>query len=71
MLASATLFATTPPEVNQKVLKAFEETFKQPKDVVWHEYENFYEVDFKQGEIKTSCPVRQRWEYYGNYALLF
>ena len=53
MLASATLFATTPPEVNQKVLKAFEETFKQPKDVVWHEYENFYEVDFKQGEIKT------------------
>ena len=53
MLASATLFATTPPEVNQKVLKAFGETFKQPKDVVWHEYENFYEVDFKQGDIKT------------------
>jgi hypothetical protein len=53
MLASATLFAMTPPLVNQKVLKAFEETFKQPKDVVWHEYENFYEVDFKQGEIKT------------------
>ena len=53
MLASATLFAATPPVVNQKVLKAFAETFKQPKDVVWHEYENFYEVDFKQGEIKT------------------
>jgi len=53
MLTSAALFATTPPEVSQKVLKAFAETFKEPKDVVWHEYENFYEVGFKQGEIKT------------------
>src|SRR6476646_12089677 len=53
MITYTTLFATKPPEVNQQVLKAFEETFKQPKDVVCHEYENFYEVDFKQGEIKT------------------
>jgi hypothetical protein len=53
LLASATIFAAVPPNVNQKVLKAFEETFKDPKDVVWHEYDNFYEVDFKQDEIKT------------------
>jgi hypothetical protein len=53
LLASATIFATTPPTVNEKVLKAFEETFKHPSDVVWHEYESFYEVDFKQDDIKT------------------
>src|SRR5215467_4032679 len=62
MLASATLFAATPTEPNQKVLRAFAETFKQPKEVVWHEYENFYEVDFKEGEIKTLV----RYDSEGN-----
>jgi len=53
LLASSTIFGATPPSVNEKVLKAFEETFQNPKDVVWHEYESFYEVDFKQDDIKT------------------
>jgi hypothetical protein len=53
LLASMATFAATPPDVSQKVLKAFQETFKDPKDVNWHEYENFYEVDFKEGDIKT------------------
>src|SRR5215471_20388686 len=53
LLSSAVVFARTVPDVNQKVLKAFAETFKNPKDVIWHEYENFYEVDFNQDAIKT------------------
>lgn len=62
LLGSATLFAATPPEVNEKVLKAFQETFKDPKDVNWHEYPNYYEVDFKQDEIKTQV----RYDADGN-----
>jgi hypothetical protein len=62
LFGSATMFAATPPDVNKKVLKAFEETFKDPKDVSWHEYENFYEVDFNQDEIKTEV----RYDSDGN-----
>ncbi len=62
LLGSATIFATTPPDVNQKVLKAFQETFRNPKDVNWHEYENYFEVDFKQDDIKTQV----RYDSDGN-----
>lgn len=62
LLGSATIFAKTLPDVNQKVLKAFEQTFKNPKDVIWHEYQNFYEVDFNEGEIKTEV----RYDSDGN-----
>ena len=53
LLGSMVVFAGRPMDVSQKVLKAFEETFKNPKDVIWHEYENFYEVNFNQDAIKT------------------
>lgn len=43
--------ASAPPEVNEKVLKAFEETFVKATNVVWHEMENTYEARFKQSEI--------------------
>jgi len=43
--------AANPPEVNEKVLKAFEETFVKATDVVWHETGNTYEARFKQSEI--------------------
>ncbi len=62
LLGSATVFATTPPDINQKVLKAFEETFKDPENVNWHEYENFYQVDFNQNGIKTEV----RYDSDGN-----
>ncbi|MFI5185306.1 MAG: hypothetical protein ACHQF0_01130 [Chitinophagales bacterium] len=62
LLGSATIFAATPPKVTQKVLKAFEETFKNPTDVTWHEYTNFYEVDFNEDEIKTQV----RYDSEGN-----
>src|SRR5438270_13910815 len=53
LLGSTAVFAGTPPAVNEKVLKAFEETFKDPKDVIWHEYENYYEVSFHESEIRS------------------
>jgi len=62
LLGSTVIFAGTPPVVNQKILKAFEETFRDPKDVSWHEYENFCEVDFNQDEIKTQI----RYDNDGN-----
>jgi hypothetical protein len=62
LLVSATILAAKPPEVNQKVLKAFDETFKNAKDVSWHEFDNFYQVDFKQDEIKTEV----RYDSDGN-----
>jgi len=62
LLGSAIVFAGTPPEVNQKVLKAFEATFKDPKDVNWHEFANYYEVDFNQDDIKTEV----RYDSDGN-----
>ena len=62
LLGSTAVFAAAPPDVNEKVLKAFEETFKNPQEVNWHEYDNFYEVDFKQDDIKTSV----RYDNEGN-----
>lgn len=47
--------ASTPPEVNEKVLKAFKETFVKATDVVWHEMDHSYEANFKQAEIVTRA----------------
>ena len=62
LLGSTAMYASRPPEINEKVLKAFQETFTDPKEVNWHEYENYYEVDFKQDEIKTQV----RYDADGN-----
>jgi hypothetical protein len=62
LLGSTAVFATTPPDVNEKVLKAFHETFKDPENVAWHEYDDYYEVSFKQAEIKTLV----RYDEQGN-----
>ena len=37
LFAALSVAASTPPEVNEKVLKAFNETFMKATDVVWHE----------------------------------
>ncbi len=54
--------ATTPPEVNEKILKAFKETFTYAEDVVWQEKDNAYQVNFWQGEIN----IRARYDEQGN-----
>ena len=51
MFAALSVRASNPPEVTEKVLKAFNETFMKATDVVWHEVKNFYEASFKQSEI--------------------
>ena len=51
--------ASTPPEVTEKVLKAFSETFMKATDVVWHEVKNFYEASFKQSEIISRAVYDQ------------
>ena len=47
--------ASAPPEVNEKVLKAFKETFVKATEVVWHEMANSYEAHFKQSEVVTRA----------------
>ena len=51
LFAALCVKASNPPEVNEKVLKAFSETFMKATDVVWHEMKNFYEASFKQSDV--------------------
>jgi hypothetical protein len=51
LFAALSATASNPPEVSEKVLKAFSETFMKATDVVWHEVKNFYEASFKQSEV--------------------
>ena len=55
ILATLTVAAANPPEVSEKVLKAFEQTFVSATEVVWHERENTYEARFKQSEIVSRA----------------
>ena len=67
--------AVTPAEVNEKVLKAFNETFTLAKDVVWQEYEDYYQANFKQDEIQMRAQYDEEGEllktirYYGEKQL--
>lgn len=51
LFAALSATASNPPEVSEKVLKAFSETFMKATDIVWHEVKNLYEASFKQSEI--------------------
>ena len=55
MFATLSVAASTPPEVNEKVLKAFNQTFMKATDVVWNEMQNLYEASFKQSEIVSRA----------------
>jgi copper oxidase (laccase) domain-containing protein len=63
-------------EVNEKVLKAFNETFTKAQDVVWHEYDNMYQANFKQDDIQIRAQYDQEGtliqtiRYYGERQLL-
>lgn len=61
MIATAS-YAGSPPDVNEKVLKAFHETFTKAKDVVWHEFDDFFQVNFWQGDIN----IRVKYDSDGN-----
>ncbi|MDP4264715.1 MAG: hypothetical protein Q8941_19465 [Bacteroidota bacterium] len=68
--------AVKPSEVSEKVLQAFKETFTQAKDVVWHEYEDVYQANFKQDEIQIRAEydhdgaLIKTIRYYGEKQLL-
>ena len=53
IFGSSFSLSAAPTDVNQKVLQAFNKTFINVKDVKWSEYQNFYEVKFRQNEILT------------------
>jgi len=55
LFATLSATASNPPEVSEKVLKAFSETFMKATDIVWHEVKNLYEASFKQSEIITRA----------------
>jgi hypothetical protein len=55
LFAALSVAASAPPEVTEKVLKAFNETFMKATDVVWHETQNYYEASFKQSEIISKA----------------
>jgi len=55
LFATLSVAASNPPEVTEKVLKAFNGTFMKATDVVWHETQNYYEASFKQSEILSRA----------------
>ncbi len=52
------LLAARPDPVNQKVLTAFNKTFTNAVDIHWSEYVPYYEVNFKQNDIKTKITYK-------------
>jgi hypothetical protein len=54
--------ATGRPEVNEKILKSFQQTFIYAQDVVWQEKDDLYLANFWQGEIN----IRAKYDEQGN-----
>lgn len=52
-LFSVIAFAAAPVTVSEKALSAFNQSFKDAKEVVWSEYENFYEVKFMHNTVRS------------------
>jgi hypothetical protein len=66
VMLTATTFANVDPtvdNVNEKVLKAFNETFPVVNEVKWKEYSNYYTVSFKQHNIQSEV----RYDKEGNF----
>jgi hypothetical protein len=61
LFAAVIAHAAIPPEVNEKILKAFKQTFSYAEDVVWQEKDNSYQVNFWQGEVN----IRARYDDQG------
>lgn len=62
MLISLSANAATPPDISEKVLKAFKETFLGAENVTWRELENSVQANFKLSEIQ----VRAIYDNEGN-----
>jgi hypothetical protein len=55
LLVSTSATVATPPEVSEKVLKAFRETFIAAENVVWNEQDNQCQAYFNQSEIQIRA----------------
>ena len=47
--------APVPTKVNEKVLKAFKETFASAQDVSWHEYADYSQANFVVDKIQVRA----------------
>jgi hypothetical protein len=47
--------APAPAEVNEKVLKAFAQTFTDAQNVTWHEYEDYTQANFYLDKIQVRA----------------
>ena len=62
MLVSISAAAANPPEISEKVMKAFNETFTEAENVSWQELDNSCQADFKVSEMR----VRATYDNDGN-----
>lgn len=75
-VATAANLPDAPTAVNEKVLKAFKETFSAAKNVVWHEYKDYFQANFKQDAVQVRVQYDEDGEllktirYYGEKELL-
>jgi hypothetical protein len=76
LMSIVAVASTSPYEVNEKVLKAFNLTFAKAQDVVWNEFDNVYQANFKQDDIQIRAQydeegtLIQTIRYYGERQLL-
>jgi uncharacterized protein YdeI (YjbR/CyaY-like superfamily) len=63
LFAAASFAKTEKPTVNEKVLKAFTETFTAAQNVLWTETENVYMVRFTNLGIRTTV----KYDEDGNF----
>lgn len=68
--------ANNPDKVTERVLRAFKETFKQAREITWHNYADYYQANFKQDEIQVRAQysddgtLLKTIRYYGEEQLL-
>jgi hypothetical protein len=62
LLTSLSATAATPPEISEKVLQAFKQTFTDAENVTWKEMDNRCQANFKLSEIQ----VRAMYDNEGN-----
>jgi hypothetical protein len=74
-LFSISIYAAPPTAVNEKVLQAFEKSFKDASGVVWHEYGDRFEVKFLHNAIDSRITydadgnILRTIRYYGEEQL--
>jgi len=55
MLFGVAASAAPTPNVSEKILKAFSETFTAAQDVTWHEYETYSQANFRQDDVQVRA----------------